>query len=123
MSSLQEKLSAFDGKVAQLQPEILRLQKEVQILEAEEDRLTQMRDVARDTHTTLARKVTEARIAAQDQSGEVRLASHAALPVEPVGPRKVVNTVVAGVLGVILGVVGAFAVEWWRGTEVAQASE
>jgi succinoglycan biosynthesis transport protein ExoP len=123
VSSLQEKLSAFDGKVAQLQPEILRLQGEIQVLEAEGDRLTQVRDVARDTYTTLARKVTEARIAAQDESGEVRLASHAAVPSDPVSPRKGLNTVVAGVLGVVLGVVGAFAIEWWRGTEVAQAGE
>lgn len=121
VSSLQEKLSALDAKIAQLQPEILRLQGEIQVLEAEEDRLTQMRDVARDTYTTLARKVTEARIAAQDESGEVRLASQAAVPTEPVGPRKVLNTVVAGLLGTMLGVLGAFAIEWWQGEEAAPA--
>jgi len=114
VNSLQEKLLALDVKVAELQPEILRLQQEVQILQAEEVRLTQMRDVARDTHTTLARKVTEARIAAQDESGEVRLASQAAVPTRPVSPRKALNTVVAGVLGAMLGVVGVLAIEWWR---------
>jgi len=65
--------------------------------------------------------VDEARIAAQDESGEVRLASYAAVPSRPVGPRKLLNTAVAGVLGLFVGVFGAFAVEYWRqGTPVAR---
>ena len=73
--------------------------------------------MARETYVTMARKVEEVRIAAADTSGEVRLASQAAVPESPVGPRKKINTAVAGALGLMLGVFGAFAVEWWRGDE------
>jgi len=98
-----------------LEPQILALQQQLQESQAEEDRLTRARDVARETYLTLARKVEEVRIAAEDTSGEVRLASHAAVPRKPVGPRKMLNTAVAGALGLMLGVFGAFAVEWWTG--------
>ena len=123
-TSLQEKLSALDAEIAQLEPEILRLQGEIQASNTEDDRLTRTRDVARDTYTTLARKVDEARIAAQDESGEVRLASYAAVPTKPVSPRKKLNTAVAGALGLFVGVFGAFAVEYWRQEKpVAQPPE
>jgi len=61
---------------------------------------------------------------AKDESGEVRLASHAAVPTEPVSPRKKLNTAVAGALGLFVGVFGAFAVEYWRQEKpVAQPPE
>ena len=65
----------------------------------------------------------EARIAAQDESGEVRLASSAAVPTKPVGPRKKQNTIMAGALGLLTSVFGVFAVEYWRGTTAAPPSE
>jgi succinoglycan biosynthesis transport protein ExoP len=114
MASLETQSGELETRVAELEPEILRLQGELQAFNTEQDRLTRARDVARDTYTTLARKVDEARIAAQDESGEVRLASHAAVPTDPVSPRKLLNTAVAGMLGLFVGVFGAFALEYWR---------
>jgi len=46
--------------------------------------------------------------------GEVRLASEAALPTEPVGPRKGLSTVLGGLFGLVLGVVAAFVVNAWQ---------
>jgi len=66
---------------------------------------------------TLAHKVEEARIAVEDATGDVRLVSQAAAPERPVGPRKMLNTAVAGALGLMIGVFGAFALEWWRESE------
>jgi uncharacterized protein involved in exopolysaccharide biosynthesis len=43
-----------------------------------------------------------------------RLLSRAVAPEEPVSPRKLLNTAVAGTLGLVLSTMGAFAVEWWR---------
>ncbi|MCX7856097.1 MAG: hypothetical protein N2556_09060, partial [Anaerolineae bacterium] len=99
------------------------LQQELQELRTERDQLTRARDVARETYMTLARKVEEARIAAEDAStGEVRLASQALPPEKPVSPRKLLNTAVAGVLGLMLAVFGAFMTEWWRGGAGARAA-
>ncbi len=115
---LEAKSAEIEGRLAELEPRILALQRELQEINTEEDRLVRARDVARETYMTLARKVEEAHIAAEDAStGEVRLASRAAVPERPASPRKLLNTALAGVLGLMLAVFGAFAVEWWRGGE------
>jgi uncharacterized protein involved in exopolysaccharide biosynthesis len=102
-------------QVTALEPHILDLQQQLQESRVEESDLVRTRDVAQETYVTVARKVEEARIAAEDTTGEVRLASQAAAPDRPVSPRKRLNTAVAGMMGLMLGVFGAFAVEWWRG--------
>ena len=43
-----------------------------------------------------------------------RLLSRASASEEPASPRKLLNTAVAGTLGLMLSTMGAFAAEWWR---------
>jgi len=107
----------IETQVAALGLEILTLQQQLQEAQAEEERLTRIRNVAQETSVTLARKVEEARIAADDTTGKVHLVSRAAVPSKPVGPRKMLNTAVAGALGLMVGVFGVFALEWWGGDE------
>jgi succinoglycan biosynthesis transport protein ExoP len=111
---LEAQSGELETRISELEPEILRLQGDLQRFTTEEERLQRAQDVAQDTYITLARKVDEARIAAQDESGEVRLVSYAAVPTNPVSPNKKLNTAVAGALGLFVGVFGAFAVEYWR---------
>ena len=111
---LEGKAEEVTARLEALEPQILALQQQVQEVDNEADRLTRARDVARDTYLILTRKVEEARIAAQDTEREVRLASRAAAPEKPVSPRKKLNTLVGGALGLMMGIVGAFALEWWR---------
>jgi len=106
----------IETRVAALEPQILILQQQLEEARAEENRLICTQNVAQETYVTLARKVEEARIATADATGEVRLVSQAAVPEKPVGPRKLLNTAVAGALGLMVGVFGAFALEWWRGS-------
>ena len=111
---LEGKAEEVTARLEALEPQILALQQQVQEVDNEADRLVRTRDVTRDTYLILTRKVEEARIAAQDTEREVRLASRAAAPEKPVSPRKKLNTLVGGALGLMMGVVGAFALEWWR---------
>jgi len=115
VTTLKARRQGIEAQLAALEPQILGLQQRLQRTLAEEERLTRTRDVAQETYVTVARKVEEVRIAAADTSGDVRLASQASVPQKPVSPRKLLNAAVAGVLGFMLGVCGAFAVEWWRG--------
>jgi succinoglycan biosynthesis transport protein ExoP len=115
VATLEAREEQIAAQMAALEPRILTLQQRLQEAQTEEDHLIRAHEVARETHVTLARKVEEVRIAAEDTSGEVRLASRAAVPERPASPVKMVNTVVAGTLGLMLGVFGVFAVEWWRG--------
>ena len=122
VATLDTRANEIGTQVAALEPQILTLQQRLQESRAEEDRLTRARDVARETYVTMARKVEEVRIAADDTSGEVRLASQAAIPQIPVAPRKLLNTAVAGMVGLMLGIFGAFAVEWWKRDEATDGT-
>jgi len=70
----------IETQVAALELEILTLQQQLQEAQVEEERLIRIRNVAQETSVTLARKVEEARIAADDTTGKVHLVSRAAVP-------------------------------------------
>ncbi len=119
--SLQARAKQVDAQIDALTPQVLSLQRDLQTANTELDRLTRERDVARDTYLTLAKKVTESQITAQDTGGQLRLASQAAAPTEPVSPRKGLNAILGGFLGLVLGVISAFVIEARRtsGEELA----
>jgi uncharacterized protein involved in exopolysaccharide biosynthesis len=111
---LEGRLVQLEEQAQALEPEILALQEASQEARTEQDRLSRAHSLARDTFLSLSRKATEARIAAQDKTGEVRLASRATPSDRPVSPRKTLNTLAAGVLGLMVGIVAALAIEYWR---------
>lgn len=113
VAALDEKRTALAAQGEALAPEIRSLQEKLQQARNEAARVELACTVARETYTTLARKVAEVRIAAEDE-GDVRLASRVIPPTEPVGPRKLLNTAIGGALGLFLGVFGVFAIEYWR---------
>lgn len=120
VATLETKSTEVEERLAALEPHILALQQQLQEINAESERLTDARDLAGDTYMTLARKLEEARIAAREENGVLQVGSYAAVPERPVAPRRMLNTAVAGTLGLMLGVFGAFAVEWWQGDERAE---
>jgi len=101
--------------------EIMALQGQIQESNTENARLTRQRDMAQNVYITLSQKVGETRIATQDTSGRVRLASAAAVPEKPMGG-KLKNTAIAAVLGLFLGVVAAFAIEYFKQPPVEPAA-
>jgi succinoglycan biosynthesis transport protein ExoP len=119
---LEAKSSEIDGRLAELEPQTLALQERLQELTAESERLVNGRDLASETYLTLSRKLEEARISAQEENGVLQVGSYAAVPEEPVSPRKLLNTAVAGALGLMLGVFAAFALHWLRGDEESGAA-
>jgi len=111
---LENRLVLLEQEAQDLEPDILATQERLQEVKTQEERLTTAKNLALDTFTALSRKVTEAGIAAQDTTGDVRLASRATVPENPVSPRKLMNAAIAGVLGLMVGVLAAFAIEYWR---------
>jgi len=112
--ALEAKSAEIGQRLEELRPQILSLQEQLQEVYTESDRLTRQRDLAKETYTALARKVEETRIAVQGAQSTARLGSRAAVPEKPASPRKLLNTAVAGALGLMLSVFGAFVWEWWR---------
>jgi uncharacterized protein involved in exopolysaccharide biosynthesis len=114
VTTLEAKSSEIETRLAGLRPRMLSLQQALEQTTMEADRLTGARDLARETYVTLARKVDETRIAAQEEKGALQVGSYAAVPANPVGPRKLLITGVGGMLGLMVGVAGAFVLDAWR---------
>ena len=95
-----------------IQQEVLQLQEELEREEARKRELTQARDLAWETYQTLARKEAEVGVSAQVTDTEVRFAVPAVEPKKPVAPRNKLNVAMAGVLGLMVGVFGAFGIEY-----------
>lgn len=123
ITALEAKQDSIDEAITRLKAEVEALQSELADRQQELDQLLRDRQVAQDTYLTLSNKLQETSIEAQGQSGDVvQLVSHAAVPQEPASPQRLLNTAVAGVLGLMVGVFGAFFVEYWRGEEAPEAA-
>jgi polysaccharide biosynthesis transport protein len=116
-TTLEAKAVEIGGSLSRLEPQILTAQRDLQAMTVESDALTRSRDLARDTYMTLARKLEEARISSQEANGALHVGSQAAIPERPVGPRRLFNTAVAGLAAGLVGIIGAFVIEYWRSKE------
>jgi uncharacterized protein involved in exopolysaccharide biosynthesis len=115
VKTLEAKSDVDRQLIEALQPDILRLQQAQQAAQVNLNRLTRERDVAFEAYQALTRKVNETSITAQNAGGGgIKVASLAALPIEPVSPRKGVNMLLGGFLGLVLGAISAFVIEAWR---------
>jgi uncharacterized protein involved in exopolysaccharide biosynthesis len=103
----------IEAQVIALEPEILQLQGELAEARSQEDELTRAHDLATQQYLALSNKMEEARIAVQESANVVQIASEAAAPTSPVGPRKMLFTALGGALGLLIGMFTAFALEWW----------
>ena len=110
-------------QIALLEKEVRELQADISRLQSLKQDLEHSRDLVWQTYSTLSTKETELAIASQSLDSEVRFAVPATPLRNPIAPRKLFNVAVAGALGLMLGVFGAFALEWWQGDEMAQARE
>jgi succinoglycan biosynthesis transport protein ExoP len=111
---LRSRAAEIDIRVAELQPEILRLQQDLQAATNEEERLSQEVTIASSVHESLALKAEEARITSESQAGIAQLASKAAVPKNPVAPRKLLNVAMGAALGLIAGLALAVLLELLR---------
>ncbi len=112
---IQDRISQIDEELARLEPTILALQKEVQEIETENNRLERNRISAEETYTALSRKVQEEYISSQEISSGVRLASKATVPSKPVEPRRLILSVIAGMF-VFFATSFAILIMYWLQT-------
>jgi len=114
LATLQTALTTWSNnlveQIGQLEPAILAVQQELEVLTADEDQLRQTARLASETYTALVRKVAEEQITSQDTSRGLRLASPAITPQEPVAPQKILN----GLLAAMVALVSLMAVVLFR---------
>lgn len=115
VKQLENKLASLEESIAQTAKEIEMLQIELAEKKAVEERLLNKLDNAKRTYDRLVEKYDEAQIASAIDSAEaqINLVAPASVPVTPVGPRKMLNLAVAGVLGVMVGAFVVFIRHYW----------
>ncbi len=114
VKTIESKQAEVKKQAEALPIEIRALQGQIQEANTESARLTRQRDLAQNVYTTLAQKVKETGISAQDASGRVRLASGAVAPEQPMSKKLLTNTALGLVLGLIAIVIVVFAREYFR---------
>jgi succinoglycan biosynthesis transport protein ExoP len=98
--------------IDEMQEKLQSLQADLEKEKATKQELTCARDLAWETYTTLARKEAELGIATRTGGTEVRFATPAVPPTAPAGPKKKRNIAIAGAMGLMVGVFGAFALNY-----------
>jgi uncharacterized protein involved in exopolysaccharide biosynthesis len=120
----EEDSTAFDETIGNLQEEVRQLQAQLAQEQAREKELTEARDLAWDTYSTLEVKAAELRIAAALPDVEVRFASPALAPEAEGGgtiagsvPSHLLRNVgLAAIVGLILGTGVAFFLHYYDPT-------
>ncbi|MEW6231476.1 MAG: Wzz/FepE/Etk N-terminal domain-containing protein [Chloroflexota bacterium] len=90
---------------------------------ADLSRLLRDRDIAASVYKNFAAQAAQSRIASQASSEGLQLVSVAAEPAAPTQPKPLQNIAIAGVLGLMLGVFGAFALEYFQSPRKAAEGE
>ena len=119
ISTLESRSGGQPGQtVEELRQDILRLQRGLEQQNASKRESQSSRDIAWQTYTTLANKVAEVEVASQAQDVIARVAVAAIVPAKSIASHKVTNIGIALVLGLIVGIFGAFAVDYFKNTKI-----
>ena len=114
-------IESLKAEMLQLKENINDAWKRVNLLKQElaQEKLTQSRlereyNTAKGVYGVLSQKNEEVRIAVATESGLVKIASLAYEPRFPIKPNKKLNILIAGVLGLFVGIFAAFFLEFWQ---------
>ena len=118
VTQLQKKLTSLEEAIAKTAAEVDSLQIELAEKKAVEERLETSLTRAKSNFERFNVKYEEAVIAGSMDTTDtqIKMVAPAWVPVTPVGPQKMLNLAIAGVLGLMLGVFTAFFRDYWRKT-------
>jgi len=112
ITASQGKKASLGTRITQLEGEISSLSAEVETESATLNQLALARDVAFETFGSLSRKVDEMQVSVELGGGVAQVAGAAVWPEDPVSSNLLRNVGLAAVGGLLLGVGGAFALEY-----------
>jgi uncharacterized protein involved in exopolysaccharide biosynthesis len=111
----EAELAAANAQRRAIDQVVQQSEQELSILPAKEQGLAKvMRDatVAQDIYVMLAKRHEEARISEVMQPTDLQVIDEAVIPDKPVSPKKTLNMIIAGVLGLFIGFGWAFLQEY-----------
>jgi uncharacterized protein involved in exopolysaccharide biosynthesis len=114
ISSLQAEENQLIENINDLNLELETLRKELASEKLNQSRLEREYNTAKGVYDVLSQKAEEVKIAIATESGLVKIASLAYEPKGPIKPNKKLNILIAGVLGLFVGIFFAFFLEFWQ---------
>ena len=114
ISSLQAEDNQLIENINNLNLELETLRKESASEKLNQSRLEREYNTAKGVYDVLSQKAEEVKIAVATESGLVKIASLAYEPKGPIKPNKKLNILIAGVLGLFVGIFIAFFLEFWQ---------
>jgi capsular polysaccharide biosynthesis protein len=120
VSEASKELEMIGSKIDLTQKELETIQSDLAEKEYQLDLVQRKVDLSRDTYDAFLKKYEETTVAESTEVGDstINLVSQAPIPEVPVGPRKMLNLAIAGVLGVMVGVFIAFFRAYWQKSAV-----
>lgn len=120
-NSIKEFISAIEDQNSSLTTELSTLEQSISNLSVElesemfkVEQLSQERDLTRNAYNALANQLEETRITQAQDEHFAQIGAQAVVPLKPSGPRKLMNTGLAGVIGFLLSVSLVFVWDWWK---------
>ncbi|MGF7057739.1 GumC family protein [Brassicibacter mesophilus] len=116
VSEASKELEMIRSKIDLTQKELETIQSDLVEKEHQLALVQRKVDLATETYNAFLNKYEETRIAESTEIGDstINLVSQAPIPEVPVGPRKMLNLAIAGVLGAMVGVFIAFFRAYWQ---------
>ena len=114
ISSLQAEESQLKENINNFNRQLESLRKELASEKLAQSRLEREYNTSKGVYGVLSQKAEEVKIAVATESGLVKIASLAYEPKYPIKPNKKLNILIAGVLGLFVGIFFAFFLEFWQ---------
>jgi uncharacterized protein involved in exopolysaccharide biosynthesis len=114
IQALQAQGDALEDTLDQQEKRVNTLATQLETEQHQRDQLKQQRDLARSAYMALASQLEETRITLAQGDQTAKVAAQAWAPEEPSGPNTLMNTALAGVVGLILTVVSVYVIDWWQ---------
>lgn len=105
-------LQDLEQSIGDIQGQLANKQQQIDVAEATLSELDRRIGLLESSHAMLARKLQEAKIALAETPEPIRLIDEPLVPRRPIAPRKTVNVAIAGFLGLMLGTLFAFLVDY-----------
>ena len=113
-AGLQTQLTRLQSDQLRLEQEIPQLQRDSSNANAQLDQFTTKRDQTQGLYTSLLQQQRRVAIVLTQSAKVATVSVEAVPPYAATSPKVLVNLAVAGMLGLMLSILGALALEWWK---------
>lgn len=112
--NLQQRITYTQGEQEALQEDMMNLKVEIERLDYQNKEFSRIRDQAQSLYQQLTLQQGVIKSVLQQSGRVAELSAEAKVPQKASSPKLLVNTGIAGMLGLILGTLGTLGVDWWK---------